>query len=207
MWQALYEELGSQGFVPITVALDKDPEDARPYIERAHPTHPSLIDTEHVVAELYHLVNVPTMIWIDEQGRIVRPHDSQFGTDTFTAFHGKHSAPYLAALRAWVREGKGALDPAMVRSHQLLPTPETQLARAHRALAWWLHRHGRTEAAERHFVRAGELAPKDWTIRRGSMPIRGINPMGPEFFELAKEGVPVYPMEELPVEGSASRRS
>jgi len=56
-------------------------------------------------------------------------------------------------------------------------------------------------------VRAGELAPKDWTIRRGSMPIRGINPMGPEFFELAKEGVPVYPMEELPVEGSASRRS
>ncbi|MBS1106217.1 MAG: hypothetical protein H6Q91_1719, partial [Deltaproteobacteria bacterium] len=32
-------------------------------------------------------------------------------------------------------------------------------------------------------------------------------PMGPEFFELAKEGVPVYPMEELPVEGSASRRS
>ena len=204
MWQALYEELGSQGFVPITVALDKDPEDARPYIERAHPTHPSLIDTEHVVAELYHLVNVPTMIWIDEQGRIVRPHDSQFGTDTFTAFHGKHSAPYLAALRAWVREGKGALDPATVRSHQLLPTPETQLARAHRALAWWLHRHGRAEAAVRHFVRAGELAPKDWTIRRGSMPIRGINPMGPEFFELAKEGVPLYPMEALPVEGGTS---
>ena len=206
MWQALYEELGPHGFVPITVALDKDPEDARPYIERAHPTHPSLIDTEHVVAELYHLVNVPTMIWIDEQGRIVRPHDSQFGTDTFTAFHGKQSAPYLAALRAWVREGKGVLDPATVRSHQLLPTPETQLARAHRALAWWLHRHGRPEAAERHFVRAGELAPKDWTIRRGSMPIRGINPMGPEFFELAKEGVPLYPMETLPVEGGTSRK-
>ena len=35
MWQALYEELGAHGFVPITVALDKDPEDARPYIERA----------------------------------------------------------------------------------------------------------------------------------------------------------------------------
>ena len=206
MWQALYEELGAHGFVPITVALDKDPEDARPYIERAHPTHPSLIDTEHVLAELYHLVNVPTMIWIDEQGRIVRPHDSQFGTDPFTAFHGKHSAPYLDALRAWVREGKGALDPATVHGHQLLPTPETQLARAHRTLAWWLHRHGRTEAAERHFVRAGELAPKDWTIRRGSMPIRGINPMGPEFFELAKEGVPLYPMEELPVEGGASRK-
>ena len=207
MWQAMYEELGSHGFVPITVALDKDPEDARPYIERANPTHPSLIDTQHVVAELYHVTNVPTMIWIDEQGRIVRPHDSQFGTDTFTAFHGKQSAPYLDALRAWAREGKGGLDPATVRSHQIQPTPETQLARAHRALAWWLYQQARPEAAERHFLRAGELAPKDWTIRRGSMPIRGINPMGPEFFELAKEGVPLYPMEALPVEGGTSRKT
>jgi hypothetical protein len=184
--------------VPFTVALDQDPEDARPWIERAHPTHPSVIDTEHAVAELYHVVNVPTLVWIDESGRVARPNDSQFGTDTFTQFHGKHSAPYLAALRAWVRDGTGALDPEAVRRHQLLPTPESQQARAERALAWWLHRQGRREAAARHFARAGELAPRDWTIRRGSMPIRGVNPMGPEFFALFREGVPRYPMEDLP---------
>jgi hypothetical protein len=91
-----------------------------------------------------------------------------------------------------------------VRAHQPHPTPETQLARAHRTLAWWLHRQGRAQAAERHFLRAGELSPGDWTIRRGSMPIRGIHPMGPAFFELAKEGVPLYPMEALPVEGGAN---
>jgi hypothetical protein len=27
------------------------------------------------------------------------------------------------------------------------------------------------------------------------MPIRGINPMGPDFFALAQEGKPEYPME------------
>ena len=199
MWQALYEELGSFGFVPFTVALDRNLDDPRPYIERANPTHPAVIDTEHVVAELYDIRNVPTMIWIDEAGRIVRPHDSQFGTDTFTQFHGKHSAPFLDAVRAWVKEGKGALDADTVRSHQPAPTPETQLARAHRALAWWLHQKGRTDAAERHFLRAGELSPRDWTIRRGSMPIRGIHPMGPQFFELAKEGVPHYAGEDLPL--------
>jgi hypothetical protein len=199
VWQALYEELGSHGFVPITVALDRNLDDPRPYIERARPTHPSVVDTEHVVAQLYDIRNVPTMIWIDETGRIVRPHDAQFGTDTFTQFHGKHSAPYLAALRAWVREGRGALDAATVRSHQPVPTPATQLARAHRALAWWLHQQGRSDAAERHFLRAGELSPGDWTIRRGSMPIRGIHPMGPQFFELAKEGVPRYAGEDLPL--------
>ncbi len=56
---------------------------------------------------------------------------------------------------------------------------------------------GQSEAAARHFVRAGELAPLDWTIRRGSMPIRGMNPFGPEFFELAAEGSAVYPMDAV----------
>ena len=67
------------------------------------------------------------------------------------------------------------------------PTEDEQLARAEFSLAWHLHRTGREAAAERHFERAGELSPFDWTIRRGSMPIRGQNPMGPEFFELYKQ--------------------
>ena len=54
-------------------------------------------------------------------------------------------------------------------------------------MAWLLHQRGRSEAAEAHFQRAGELSPHDWTIRRGSMPIRGVNPMGPQFFELYRE--------------------
>ena len=179
------------------MALDKSPEDARPFIERALPTHPSVVDTEHVVAELYHMRNVPTILWIDEEGRVVRPHDSQFGTDTFTQFHHKRSAPYLDMIRAWVREGAGALAPDEVRSHQEPPSEASQRARAEWTLAWHLHQRGRGEAAERHFERAGELAPLDWTIRRGSMPIRGMNPMGPEFFELASQGKPEYPMESV----------
>ncbi len=183
--------------MPITVALDRSAEDVRPFVERASPTHPSLVDPEHRVAELFHVVNVPTLIWIDESGRICRPADTQFGTDTFTAFHGKRSAPYLEMLRAWVREGAGALSPEEVRRLQLAPSAESQRARAERALAWHLHQRGRAEAAERHFERAGALAPRDWTIRRGSMPIRGQNPFGPEFFALAEEGAPSYPTEAI----------
>ncbi len=141
------------------------------------------------------------MIWIDENGRIVRPNDVQFGTDTFTAFHGKKSEPFLNAIRAWVRDGRGAREAVDARKLQLLPTPEHQLARAEFSVAWYLHRKGRTEAAEGHFNRAGELSPHDWTIRRGSMPIRGIDPMGPRFFELYQEweaaGSPSYPVQEL----------
>ncbi len=151
------------------------------------------------------MINVPTVVWIDEAGHIVRPNDAQFGTDTFTQFHGKHSAPFLAAVRAWATGKRPALAPAQVRSQQLLPTPEHQLARAEFTLAWHLHQQGRPAAAERHFERAGQLSPHDWTIRRGSMPIRGKNPMGPEFFELYKEwqaaGSPSYPTRPLETPG------
>ena len=176
----------------VTVALDRSPEDIRPYIEAASPTHPSLIDTEHVLADLYGMINVPTAVWIDERGVVVRPPDTMFPDDKFIAFHGLNAEPYLAALRAWVKEGVAPLSEAEVRSYQTLPGRDQQLARAHFAIAWHLHKRGLTEAAERHFVRAGELAPQDWTIRRGSMPIRGLDPMGEPFLELWQSGTPRY---------------
>ena len=184
MWQALYDELKGQGFTVITVALDKSADDARPWIEKAAPTHPALIDTQHVLADLYNVVNVPTVLWIDERGRIVRPNDVAFGTDTFKHITGLDSARPLAALRAWVAGATPGYAPADARAAQALPTPADQQARAEFGLAEWLSRHGRMDAAERHFVRAGELAPHDFTIRRGSMPIRGLDPMGPKFREM-----------------------
>ncbi len=152
-----------------------------------------------MTADLFNIINVPTMIWIDERGWIVRPNDVQFGTDTFVALTGRPSEPFLAAVRAWVLEGKGVLAPEEIRAHQLLPTREQQEARAEFTLASHLQRAGRHDAAERHFRRAGELAPRDWTIRRGSLPIRGIDPMASEeFLALWQEGAPRYPAPPLP---------
>ena len=179
------------------VALDRCTDDPRPFIEASGATHPSLIDTEHRLAELYNITNVPTMLWIDEQGRISRPHDSQFGTDTFAAVTHKRSEPYLEMVRQWVRTGEGALDPEAASSHQPVVSEASQQARAERALAWHLHQRGAEDAARKHFERAGELAPLDWTIRRGSMPIIGENPFGEGFFELAAQGKPEYPMEAV----------
>jgi len=186
VWQELYQELGNDGLLPIAVALDQCADDARPYIEKAAASHPSLIDSEHVVAHRYGMINVPTVVWIDEAGQIVRPNTAEYGSDIFLQFHGRESGPFLDAVRAWVKTGAIARDET-VPADMVPPTADEELARAEWALAWHLHQKDRGEAAERHFDRAAELSPDDWTIRRGSMPIRGQNPMGPEFFELFKE--------------------
>jgi hypothetical protein len=203
----MHEELAPFGFTVISVAEDKSADDARPWIEAAKPRHPSLIDTQHVVADLYNMVNVPTVVWIDEAGRIVRPNDVAFGSDMFKAVHGIEAERHKALLRAWVRgeatpEGaSGALPADRARSLVRPPSADDQMARAEFGLAFWLYEQGRAEAAERHFLRAGELAPHDFMIRRGSMPIRGINSMGPEFFKMTQEwaaqGRPYYvPLED-----------
>jgi hypothetical protein len=183
VWQALSTELAADGLTVITVALDRSIDDARPWIEAAAPTHPSLIDTEHVVADLYNMVNVPTVVWIDEAGRIARPNDVHYVSSEFASLTRFHPRKPLAALRAWVH-GEAAPLP---EGESTSPRPATwtdQEARAAFALGWWLAQQGRSEVAERWFVQAGELAPHDFTIRRGSMPIRGIDPAGPAFFEM-----------------------
>jgi hypothetical protein len=171
----------------IAVALDELVDEVRPWVAEL-PDLPVVIDRDHVVAERYGIINVPTVVWIDEQGRIVRPNQAEFGNDDFVDFHGKPSAPHLEALHRWVVDGElpyaGDDD---VRAHQVLPTDDEMAARAERRLAAHLHRLGHTAAAERHFARAGELAPLDFTIRRGSMPLRGMDPFGEPFFELYQE--------------------
>lgn len=186
MWQALHAELSPLGLTVITVALDRDPEEARPFIEAAQPTHPSLIDTDYVLADLYNMINVPEVLWIDEQGAIVRPNDAFFVDDTYQAYHGFSPDKPIAALRAWARGEAAPLADGIDRTPRL-PDDQVQLARTEFALGWYLAQNGRATEAEPHLLRAGELAPHDFTIRRGSMRNLGKDPAGPEFFEMVQD--------------------
>jgi hypothetical protein len=129
------------------------------------------------------MVNVPTVLWIDEDGRIDRPQDVHYVSNQFASITKFHNRKPIAALRAWVRNEAPAY-PGDVTIDTKVADDTHQEARAAFAVGWWLSQQGRAEAAERWFVRAGELAPHDFTIRRGSMPIRGIDPAGPAFFEM-----------------------
>jgi hypothetical protein len=65
----------------IAVAIDQSADNVRPFTDGI--TMPVLYDRHHLVTELYAIPNVPTVVWIDESDRIVRPNAEAFGTDTF----------------------------------------------------------------------------------------------------------------------------
>jgi hypothetical protein len=73
----LRTDLHPSGLEVVTVSLELSGSDAsRPYIEAAAPEHPSLLDPTHRLGELFGVVNIPSVIWIDEDGVIVRPPEA-----------------------------------------------------------------------------------------------------------------------------------
>jgi peroxiredoxin len=195
-WERQHTALSSHGFSVVSVAVDRIPSDAAPWIAEAAPTHPALVDADGRVADLYQVLNVPTVVWIDEDGRVARPNDTQAATDLFRSMNGLDSGRALAALRRWVTEGDSGLTDEDVKRFAPQVTARQQQARTEAALALWLHRSGYGQEASQHFAIAAELAPEDVTIWRGSMPVLGVDPMGDAFFakrrELADAGIPVY---------------
>jgi hypothetical protein len=190
VWQAVREELHPLGLEVVTVALDTGGEQsAGPWIDMAKPAHPALIDEAHLLDELLGVVNVPTGVWVDEQGMIVRPPEPAFpGKVVLAELAMPPEAPprlhemmaeaekvhveperYLAALRDWAEHGaasRHALAPDEVLARSAPRPPEVSQAAASFELAQHLHRAGHTDDAVRWFREAHRLQPENWTYKR-----------------------------------------
>lgn len=189
MWQALRQELRPQGLEVVTIALDMDVERARSIIEQIQPEHPALIDPAHRLDELFGVVNVPSGIWIDADGMIVRPAEpasparSSYReprdlsnlpprvTEMLEEARKIRTEPekYVAALRDWAAHGatsRHVLDADAVLARGRGRSMEDAEAAAHFELAQHLHEAGSQEAAVRHFREAHRLQPENWTYKR-----------------------------------------
>src|SRR3954470_20659138 len=196
VWQALYEELKDDGFVVIAVSFDtRAPDESRPYIEGAHATHPSLLDPDHHVADLYNMINVPNAVWVDEDGRIVRPSETAGTGDEFRTMVDPGGIPpddltrmlrrrerYVDAIKDWVRNGTDVASTAD-RTH----SPDDALAFAHFRFGAWLAREGRDEESRAQLAEARRLKPESWAFRRQSWELEEVGKAGsPVFWEAVK---------------------
>ncbi|MBI4298988.1 MAG: redoxin domain-containing protein [Chloroflexi bacterium] len=165
------EELKSQGFEVITVAEDtKGAAACEPFIQAANPTHPSLLDPQHVVAELYNTKNVPAIFWINEEGRIVRANDPIYvlrrNRETGEATVNQ---AYLDGVRDWVEKGDKSLylhDDNAIKWRRGQPDRADLQAMAHFRLGIYLYGKGDEQAAIIQFKKAHALKPNNWNYKR-----------------------------------------
>jgi hypothetical protein len=173
----------------VTVALDVEADRARPWIEAAAASHPSLIDTAHVTDELFGFINVPMAVWIDESGTLVRPAEQaaverspardmelpdglpdrrRLMLEQVKAIKDP-SADYRAAIVDWVDKGPGsrfALSPDEVVARSGDRPPDHARAAACFELGQHLWRTVSHEAAIAWWREAHRLFPENWTYKR-----------------------------------------
>lgn len=202
MWQELREELNPKGFELVTVALDATGGvRASTFLERAAPRHPALIDQHHVSARSFGFVNIPSSVWIDEQGTIVRPAETAPRPPGRPVLEGEplpdgipermrgiaeestkinhDSETYHLALADWVEKGgdsEFALSPEEVARRSRRGGDDAVLGELHFELATHLEQRGQHEAAIPHFRSAQRLVPDNWLFRRQAWSLEpGLN--------------------------------
>jgi hypothetical protein len=169
-WQTLYAELAGKNFEIISVAQDTGgAKDAAPWITKANPQYTALIDQTQIVTRLYDMVNVPTAVWIDEKGKIVRPNEVAYIDNRFKVFTGLEASEYLDAIRDWATNGNKSpyvLSEQELRARLAPQKAEHAQAAAEFALAEFLSHTNRGQDAIAHYKEAQRLNPDNWNYKR-----------------------------------------
>ena len=159
-----------------------------------------------MLANLFGVINVPSSIWIDEAGQIVRPAEAAPAPpaapnpieneaaempplpprmmEIMTEAMKIQSDPvsYHAALKDWVANGadsRFALSAEEVVSRSRPRDLNVATGHAHFEIATQLELNGQHDAAIEHFRQAHELVPDSWTFRRQawSLEMEGDGPL------------------------------
>lgn len=115
------------------------------------------------------MVNVPTGVWIDEEGRMVRPPEPAYSTDLRILNVRVDGKRYVEGLRDWVEKGKDsvyALSPAELAKRVKERTGDEDLADVHFRLGAIFMGRGEDALAKRHWAEAERLNPDSWNYHR-----------------------------------------
>jgi hypothetical protein len=206
----VYEELKDEGFEIVAVAQDTAGEAAAgPFYDAAEATFTTLIDRQHLVSSLYDMVNVPTGVLIDEEGRVVRFDEGAYSQTFQLGTMTIGTDEYRPIVADWVRKGAASelvFSPEEM-AERLPRRDQGQLeADAHFRLASYLVAQGERDAAEAHWAEAQRLHPESWNYHRQDWSFTPAE-AGPNWFRKFQglEGKPYYAPIEKPGETPVER--
>ena len=174
------------------------------WYDAAKATYTTLVDATHAVSSAFQFINVPTGVWIDERGKVVRPGEPAWTTSRTSTFGGKplvtEGEEYVAAIRDWVANGDRsayALSDEAFAARVKRRSDKEMEADASFALAVHFYQASNMASAKRYFEHAQQLNPDDWNYHRQdwSFTPGGAGAKWMEKFQKLEE--PYYPKLDL----------
>jgi hypothetical protein len=142
---------------------------AKPWYDKAGVTFTALVDPNHTVSSLYQMVNVPTGVWIDESGKIVRPGEVAYSKQDKVLGQTIGDDRYALGVRDWVANGPNSqyvLSPETLQKRIAPRTADERLAEAHFRLGTHFLAAGDRETAGKHWKESQRLNPNSWNYHR-----------------------------------------
>ncbi len=114
-------------------------------------------------------MNVPSAVWIDEEGRIVRSNEGTYTKSSVVMGNRIGNDQYVPALKDWVDKGaksEFALKPAEAGAKIRPRTADTALAEPTFKLGVYFHEIGDDARANAYWDKAQALNPDSWNFHR-----------------------------------------
>lgn len=169
-WQEVYTDLHDKNFEIVACAQDTAGMDAcKPWYDKAGVTFTALVDPHHTVSSLYQMVNVPTGVWIDETGKIVRPGEVAYSKQDKVLGQTIGDDRYALGVRDWVANGPNSqyvLAPDSLQSRVTPRSADERLAEAHFRLGTHFLAQGDRDSAGKHWKESQRLNPNSWNYHR-----------------------------------------
>ncbi len=159
-----------QGFEIISAAQDTGGEEAAGELfDDAGATYTSIIDVQHTISSLYNFVNVPSAVWIDEKGKIVRYNEGTYAAKHKLGTFEFGRDDYLPAVRDWIEKGADSIyvQSAQDVSKNIIPrNSDAELAEPTFKLGVYFHLQGDEDRANAYWEKAQALNPGSWNFHR-----------------------------------------
>ncbi len=207
-WEKFHESLHDANFEIVAAAQDTGgPKVVDPWYEKAHVSFTALTDTQHTVSSLYQMVNVPSGVWIDESGKIVRSAEVAYSQKQHVLGQDIGDDRYAAGLRDWIANGPQssyAVTADKLRPRLTARNAQQRLADAHFKLGAYFSSQGNRELATKHWQESQQLSPDNWNYHRQDWSFDKSKEMANFLAKVRKLGTrPYYDPVEFPQPESA----
>jgi len=158
------------------------------------------------------MVNVPSGVWIDEEGRIVRPPEVAYSKGRKLMGQKLGDDRYALGLKDWVERGpKSAFVMGKEKLSERLVRRSMRQRRAaeHFMLGAWFQAQKERKLSRKHWKRAQQLDPENWNYHRQDWSFDGAS-AGFKFLRKVSKlrGKPYYrPLDLPPAKETAPKKS